>query len=87
VVFQASPDHATMVTSYRMDVFADGTDPNTATPVASSDLGKPEPDVNGDITADESAFFSALPGGRYAATVSAVGAGGQGRSSPVTFTR
>jgi regulation of enolase protein 1 (concanavalin A-like superfamily) len=87
VVFQASTDHATLVTSYRLDVFANGTDPNTGTPVASSDLGKSAPDGNGDITVDQSALFTALPSGTFVATVSAVGAGGQARSAPVTFTR
>jgi predicted phage tail protein len=87
VVFHASADHATLVTSYRFDVFANGANPSTATPIASSDLGKPTPDANGDITVDRSSFFTALAPGTYVATVSAVGAGGIGRSAPATFTR
>jgi hypothetical protein len=87
VVFQASPDHATMVSSYRLDVFPSGIDPNTGTPMASSDLGIAAADASGDITVDRSSFFSALPSGTYVATVSAVGASGQSRSAPVTFTR
>ena len=87
VAFQASADHATLVTSYRLDVFASGTDPNTETPAASSDLGKPAPDANGDITVDLSAFFTNLAPGTFVATVSAVGSGGESRSEPVTFTR
>jgi regulation of enolase protein 1 (concanavalin A-like superfamily) len=87
VAFQASADHATLVTSYRLDVFASGTDPNTGTPAASSDLGKPAPDANGDITVDRSAFFANLVPGTFVATVSAVGSGGESRSVPVTFTR
>ena len=52
VVFTASTDHATNVTSYLLEVFAAGANPNTATPVATSDLGKPTPAANGDITVD-----------------------------------
>jgi hypothetical protein len=87
VVFHASADDATLVTSYRFDVFANGANPSTATPIASSDLGKPTPDANGDDTVDRSAFFTALAPGTYVATVSAIGGGGTGRSAPVTFTR
>jgi hypothetical protein len=88
VVFQASSDHSTtLVTSYLFEVFASGADPNTATPVASSDLGKPTPDANGDITVDRATFFSALAPGSYVATVSAIGPGGKGRGTAVTFTR
>lgn len=87
VVFHASADHATSVVSYAFDVFAAGADPSIATPVASSSLGKPAPDANGDIIVDRSAFFSALAPGDYVATVSAVGAGGSSRSAPATFTR
>lgn len=87
VVFTASVDHSTAVTSYLFEVFASGADPATATPVASSDLGKPTPAANGDITVDRATFFAALPAGSYVATVSAVGPGGSGRSAPVTFTR
>src|SRR5262249_39191440 len=44
VTFTASPDHATLVTSYELRIYASGADPNTATPIATSDLGKPTPD-------------------------------------------
>ncbi len=87
VVFHESADDATLVTSYRLDVFASGADPATATPVATVNLGKPAPDANGDITVDESSLFSALAPGNYLATVSAVGSGGSSRSAAVTFTR
>src|SRR5262249_42246182 len=87
VVFHASPDHATLVTTYALDIFADGADPFSDTPIASSSLGKPAPDANGDIAVDRSTFFSALAPGAYIATVSAVGAGGIGRSAPAVFTR
>ena len=44
VVFTASPDHATLVTSYELRIYASGANPNTATPIATSNLGKPTPD-------------------------------------------
>lgn len=87
IVFQASPDHATLVTSYELRVFNSGADPATATPVATSDLGKPTPDANGDITVDRSAFFSALAAGNYLAAVRAIGSGGTSTNATVAFTR
>lgn len=86
VAFTASVDNAT-VTSYRIDVFAATADPNTATPVASLDAGKPTPDANNVITVAASSFFGALVPGNYQLTVSAIGAGGIGRSPPLAFTR
>jgi hypothetical protein len=87
VVFTASPDHNTLVTSYLFEVFASGANPETATPLATSDLGKPAPDASNEITVDRAAFFNALAPGTYVATVSAIGTGGRGRSASVTFTR
>jgi regulation of enolase protein 1 (concanavalin A-like superfamily) len=87
VVFTASADHATNVTSYFFEVFAAGANPATATAIASSDLGKPTPAANNEITVDRSALFSGLAPGNYVATVTAVGPGGRTRSTPVTFTR
>ena len=86
-IFQASADDATLVTSYRLDIFNVGDDPNTALPLASSDLGKPAPDGSGVISADCTAFLAALAPGTYEATVSAVDGAGEGRSSPITFAR
>jgi Bacterial Ig domain len=86
VTFQKSVDHA-IVTSYRLDVFASGANPATATPVATSDLAKPTPDANGDISVNRATFFSALAAGNYVATVSAIGTGGSSRSAAVTFSR
>ncbi|HUC76670.1 MAG TPA: Ig-like domain-containing protein, partial [Vicinamibacterales bacterium] len=86
-IFQASADDATLVTSYRLDIFNVGDDPNAATPLSSYDLGKPAPDGSGVITADCTAFLAALAPGTYAATVSAVDGAGEGRSSPITFVR
>jgi regulation of enolase protein 1 (concanavalin A-like superfamily) len=87
VAFQASTDNATLVTRYRLDVFAANADTTTAAPVAGIDVGKPSPDANGDITVTVPDFFSALPPGSYQLTVSAVGSGGIGRSAPIPFTR
>jgi regulation of enolase protein 1 (concanavalin A-like superfamily) len=87
VIFTASADHATNVTSYRLSVYTQGSNPATATPVATSDLGKPTPAANNDITVDRAAFFSALAPGTYVATVMAIGPGGQTQSASVTFTR
>jgi hypothetical protein len=88
VVFQESADQVTLVTSYRLDVFANGAAVNTAAPVASSNLGKPTPDpTTNDITVDRATFFAALAPGTYLATVSAIGSGGESRSQAITFTR
>ena len=58
VVFTASTDHATNVTSYLLSVFAANANPTTATPIATSDLGKPTPAANNDITVDRASFFA-----------------------------
>jgi regulation of enolase protein 1 (concanavalin A-like superfamily) len=87
VVFTASPDHATMVTSYELRIYASGADPNTATPIATSNLGKPTPDANNDITVDRAAFFSSLAPANYVAAVAAIGSGGSSISTGVTFIR
>ena len=87
VSFQKSPDDATLVQFYLLEVFPAGSDPNTATATSALNLGKPTPDANGVITLNEASFFTALPKGSYIATVSAVGSGGKGRSTPVPFTR
>ena len=88
LIFQASPDHTTLVTSYRLDVFASGANPATATPIATSNLGKPTPAANNDITVNLATFFASLAPGNYIATVSAIGTSGSARSDPPTaFTR
>ena len=87
VVFTASSDHETNVTNYVLKVFAAGVNPATASPIATSDLGKPSPATNGDITVDRSTFFSGLAAGSYLATVTAVGPGGHTQSASVSFTR
>jgi hypothetical protein len=87
VAFTASTDHDTSVSSYRLDVFSNGADPATATPLASSDLAKPTPDAVGEIRVDRTAFLGALAPGTYVVTVSAIGPGGMGRSAPYSFVR
>jgi regulation of enolase protein 1 (concanavalin A-like superfamily) len=88
VTFQASADHSTsVVTNYVLEVFVNTADLAAHLPLTSSDLGKPAPDTNGDISVDQSSLFTALPTGTYFATVSAVGPGGVGQSTSVTFTR
>ena len=87
LVFTAAADHATNVTSYVLKIFASGANPATATPIATSDLGKPAPAANNDITVDRATFFSALAAGSYLATVTSVGPGGQTPSVSVAFTR
>jgi len=86
VAFTASVDHAS-VTSYELRIYASGANPATAIAIAASDLGKPTPDANGDITVDRAAFFSNLGVGDYVAAVAAIGAGGASVSTGVTFTR
>jgi len=88
VVFQASADHAALVVSYRLDIYANGTSPGSGSPIASSNLGKPAPDsATNDISVDRAAFLSALAPGTYVATVSAIGAGGESRSAAITFAK
>jgi hypothetical protein len=87
VAFTASADHTSNVTSYRLEVFAGGADPNTATPVAASDLGKPALNANGEIILDRTSFFEALAAGNYVMTVRAIGNGGSTRSAPYSFLR
>ena len=83
----ASADHDDSVTSYLLEVFASGADPETASPVASSSLGKPTPDTNREISVDRASFFTALAPGNYIATVKAIGPDGTARSTSVAFTR
>ena len=71
VAFTASPDHYTLVSRYVLDVFVAGANVSTATPVVSSDLGKPAPNASGDIVVDRTALFQALAPGSYVLTVTA----------------
>jgi len=87
VVFAASLDHAIGVTSYLLEIFASGANPDSAVPIASSSLGKPAPAANGDITVNRATLFSGLAPGTYLATVSSIGSAGKSRSTSITFTR
>lgn len=87
IVFAASSDHSTNVTSYLLEVFKSSANPSTSTPVASSDLGKPKPASNGEITVDRGTFFSNLAAGSYLATVTAIGPGGRTRSASIALSR
>ena len=87
IVFTASVDHATTVTKYVLKIYAAGANPASATPVATSDLGKPTPSSSGDISVNREAFFNALAVGSYQAAVTSVGSGGESQSSAVAFTR
>ncbi len=72
LIFTASTDHATNVTSYTVALYRSA-DAVTASPVATRDLGKPTP-VGGDITVDISTLVNPLPAGSYKAVVRATGA-------------
>ena len=86
VVFNPSPDHATLVSSYTVALFRSG-DSVTATPVATKNLAKPTP-VNNDISASITDIVNPLPAGSYYAVVTAVGSGGSAQSSPsASFTK
>lgn len=87
IAFHASVDHATLVTRYDLRIYAGGANPSTATPIATSDLGKPTPAANGDITVNRATFFSALAPGTYIAAVWAIGTGGSSTSAGILFTR
>lgn len=86
-VFEPSVDHATAVSSYRLDVFTAGANPSTATPMATQNLGKPAV-VNGECSVSIASTVSGLPGGNYFATLVAIGPGGtSARALSGTFTR
>jgi hypothetical protein len=87
VAFTASADNDTNVTSYRLDVFSSAANPSTATPLASTSLGKPMPDSTRTISVNETTLIGALAAGNYLATVTAIGPGGQTRSASYAFTR
>jgi hypothetical protein len=75
------------VTRYELRILASSADPNTASALATSDLGKPTPDAAGDIAVDRSAFFSALAPGNYVAAVTAIGTGGSSTSAGLALGR
>ena len=86
VAFTPSPDHATGVTSYSVELRR-ASDPVTATPVATKNLGKPAP-VNNEILVDISDIVNPLAAGSYYAVVTAMSSGGSSASTPsATFAR
>lgn len=87
VAFAVSTDHNTLVTRYVLEVYAAGATPGVATPIATSDLGKPTPSATGEVAIDRSSFFQALAPGNYIAVVMAMGTTGSSRSAPASFTR
>ncbi len=80
LVFVASADHATNVTTYIVALYR-GADPITASPVATRDLGKPTP-VSEEISVNISTLVDPLPTGSYYAVVRASGPGGTTASAP-----
>ena len=71
-----------------VEVFAAAADPNTATAIATTDVGNPTPDANNDTYVSIPSFFSALAPGNYQLTVAAVSGTQFTRSSPpLTFTK
>jgi hypothetical protein len=64
---------------YRLEIFAAGANPASATPAAIRNLGLPV--CTGECTVDVSAAVLPLPSGFYVATVAAVGPGGTARSA------
>jgi hypothetical protein len=85
-VFVASPDHSTLVVNYLLEIFTAGANPNTATPVATQNLGKPAV-VNGECDVDITQTVNGLATGSYIATVKAVGSSGSSRSNTAPFTK
>jgi regulation of enolase protein 1 (concanavalin A-like superfamily) len=84
--FEPSPDHATNVTSYTVQLRRAG-DATTSPPITSQNLGKPAL-VLGEITADISSIVNSLSAGSYYAVVVATGPGGSTPSSPsAAFTK
>ena len=80
VVFTPSPDHTTLVSSYSVALYR-ASDPVTASPVATKNLGKPSP-VNGEISASITDIVTPLPSGSFYAVVTAIGSGGSAQSTP-----
>jgi chitinase len=86
VVFGPSTDHASLVNSYRLEVFGATADIAIATPIAAQNLGKPGV-IDGECTADVTTTIQNLAPGNYLVVIAAVGTGGQSRSAPIPFTR
>ena len=71
--FTASPDHSALVTQYQVIVYPAG----SSAAVRSVPIGKPTPDLSGNITYMQfSTIRAGLPAGSYTAKISADGTGG-----------
>jgi YVTN family beta-propeller protein len=79
-VFEPSVNDS-VVNRYVLEIFRSGVDPETGTPSATQDLGKPAI-VGGECSVDIAATLRSLPAGTYFATVTAVGATAKTRSAP-----
>jgi hypothetical protein len=79
LVFTPSSDDSTNVTSYSVDIFTVGSNPTTATPAKSQNVGKPTI-TNGDMVVDLMPIITSLSSGSYFCTVTAIGPGGSTRS-------
>jgi hypothetical protein len=80
----ASP--ADTVDYYLIEIFTAGSDPNTAAPIATQNIGLP-PVVAGECSADVRATILGLAAGNYIATVSSISSEGNLRSNVFAFTR
>lgn len=81
LTFAASPDHASVI-SYTLRLYAS---PVVAGPLTTQNIGKPTPDINGDITVDIETFVAGQPAGDYVIRVLATSGSGSTESgnSPV----
>jgi hypothetical protein len=87
-VFNASSNHDTAVTRYQLEIFTNGANPDTATPVQTQDLGKPAVANGAECDVNIASTIQSLPSGTYIATVTAIGPGGSARSAAsAPFTR
>jgi hypothetical protein len=85
-VFRPASNHDA-VDRYVLEIFTAGSDPFTARPVATQDLGRPAI-VNDECSADVRSTITSLAPGSYIASVSAVSRDGSLRSDPSpVFTR
>jgi hypothetical protein len=80
VLFTPSANYATAVNSNLLEIFQAGSNPATASPIATQNLGKPAV-VNGQCNVDIAQTIFNLPTGTYIATVTAIGNGGSTQSA------
>ena len=85
VIFEPATSGGT-VDYYQLELFVVGADPNSATPIATQNLGRPAV-VSGLSSVDVGATILRLAQGYYIATVAAVGPEGTARSDAFQFIR